>query len=43
MKKFDKDKKLIALKSRIEYCEKKNTHKKILKELKSKYEKLNVK
>ena len=36
----DKEKKLNAIKNRIEYCEKRGIHKKLLKELKKKYFKL---
>ena len=39
-KDIDKEKRLNAIKNRIEYCEKRNSHKKILKELKKKYEKI---
>ena len=41
---MDNDKKrLNAIKNKIEYCEKRKVHKKILKELKRKYDELNKK
>ena len=39
-KKNDKEKRLNAINNKIEYCEKRNIHKKIIKELKKKYEKI---